>query len=103
MTLTSVKPISSDINTPPVIIQPTEVLPEYDEVFPVEHTDEGPNVVGTVTSIFTALGSDADGDDITWEMEFVNGKGEQLYDFDPDSELGHRTMYYLDNSNLLAN
>ncbi|XP_052764838.1 protocadherin Fat 3-like [Mya arenaria] len=75
-----------DINTPPTLVQPTEVLPDYDQISVAEHTDEGdPNPVGTVTSVFTASGSDADGDPLVYEMEFVNGQGEQLYDFDPDT------------------
>ncbi|WAR16183.1 hypothetical protein MAR_030777 [Mya arenaria] len=85
-----------DINTPPTLVQPTEVLPDYDQISVAEHTDEGdPNPVGTVTSVFTASGSDADGDPLVYEMEFVNGQGEQLYDFDPDklSRQGLLTTY----------
>lgn len=54
-----------------------------------EHTDaedEGENLVGTIISAFTAQGFDEDGDDITWEMEFNNGQGVVMFDYDATSK-----------------
>jgi len=77
----------TDVNQPPNITNPTKRLPKFDTVYVQEHTDEGdPNLVGTVTSVFTATGYDVDGDTVTWDIQFTNGQDEQLFEYDNKSE-----------------
>ncbi|XP_052260269.1 protocadherin-15-like isoform X2 [Dreissena polymorpha] len=76
----------TDINSPPVLVQPTKVLPEFERVDVAEHTAEGiPNLLGTTTSVFTAAATDADGDTVTWNIQFENGKGADLFNFNPNT------------------
>ena len=76
-----------DINHPPNITNPSAVLPDIDSVYVFEHTDEAdPWALGTTISVFTPSGVDEDDDTLTWEMEFVNGLGEEYFQYDPASK-----------------
>ncbi|KAL4218037.1 hypothetical protein ACF0H5_022775 [Mactra antiquata] len=74
----------TELNTRPVVIMPATALPGRDEVSVDEHTDEGtPNAKGTTVTVFTPKGQDAEGDTLTWEANFNNGKGILLYELNP--------------------
>ncbi|XP_060602399.1 cadherin-18-like, partial [Ruditapes philippinarum] len=74
----------TNINHPPNITNPSAVLPDIDTVHVFENTDEAdPWAIGETISVFTPAGFDTDADTLTWEMEFVNGIGEEYFTYDP--------------------
>ncbi|XP_053382149.1 uncharacterized protein LOC123540716 [Mercenaria mercenaria] len=88
----------TDINHPPNITAPTD----SQTIHVLEHTTVSAPLVGTTTSAFTATGYDDDGDAYTWEMEFDNAQGVELFQFD-ESTGEITTAQDLDYETLLDN